>query len=92
MTGRPLRDEQRAAKADASRERTEAERLRTAEITLATLRDHAERNLAIAKAVGESRFPETRGYDRAMRMVMAILDSRWLPEGQPVIMPGPDEG
>ena len=71
-------------------ERTEAEKLRSAEITLATLREHVERLIAVTDAVGESSLPETRGYDRAMRTVLAILDARWLPEGTPVIL-NPDD-
>ena len=65
-------------------ERTDAEKLRSAEITLATIREQAERATQ-AK-------PETSvhalGYWRAMRDVLAILDARWLPEGAPVHLGG----
>jgi hypothetical protein len=65
-------------------EHTEAERWRSAEITLVTVREHAERAVQVK--------PETSvhalGYWRAMRDVLAILDARWLPEGEPVIFDG----
>jgi hypothetical protein len=67
-------------------ERTEAERLRSAEITLATIRQHVERMLSLSAAAGvDDPLPQARGYDRAMRDVLAVLDSRWLPEGEPVV-------
>lgn len=59
-------------------ERTDAERLRSAEVTLATIRGHAESG---ARAGGSD---HARGYASAMRDVLAILDARWLPEGEPV--------
>lgn len=64
-------------------ERTEAERLRSAEITLVTVREHAERATSLPPDV--PRNDHARGYERAMRDVLAILDSRWLPEGAPVV-------
>ena len=67
--------------------RTDAERLRSAEITLVTLREIAGRHL-MAPADPDSVNPRVAhacGYERAMRDVITILDSRWLPEGQPVI-------
>jgi hypothetical protein len=67
-------------------EHTDAERLRSAEITLATLRQHAERMLSLSKAAGiENPLPQVAGYDHAVRDVLTILDSRWLPEGEPVV-------
>jgi hypothetical protein len=70
----------------AGQEHTEAERLRSAEITLATIRQHAERMLALSEAANVANpLPHARGYDHAMRNVLAILDARWLPEGTPVI-------
>lgn len=62
-------------------ERTDAERLKSAEITLATLREHVDRLLGIPAGNEHG-----RGYEAAMRDVRAILDSRWLPEGQPVVL------
>jgi hypothetical protein len=71
--------------------RTEADRLRSAEVTLATIRQHAESALKLSKAAGiENPLPQARGYDRAMRTVLAILDARWLPEGEPVVL-NPDD-
>jgi hypothetical protein len=64
-------------------ERTEAERLRSAEITLATIRETAERSTSSPSA--EQFNDHLRGYVSAMRDVMAILDARWLPEGAPVV-------
>lgn len=64
-------------------ERTDAERLRSAEITLATIRDHAERSLRVSGATGHA-----GGYEHAMRDVVTILDSRWMPEGEPVVFGG----
>ena len=63
--------------------RTEAERLRSAEITLATIRETAERHASQPFATGHG-----QGYRSAMRDVLAILDARWLPEGAPVILGG----
>lgn len=75
----------------AGHERTEAERLRSAEITLATIQSHVARMLALSKDAGvESPLPQVRGYDRAMRAVRAILDARWLPEGTPAVL-NPEE-
>jgi hypothetical protein len=67
-------------------EHTDAEKLRSAEITLATIREHAERATALPADV--FRNDHAHGYERAMRGVLAILDARWLPEGTPVILPG----
>lgn len=64
-------------------EHTDAGKLRSAEITLATIRDIAERHTSASFAGGG----EALGYRRAMRGVLAILDARWEPEGAPVIMP-----
>lgn len=64
---------------------TEAERLRSAEITLATIRETAERATALPDDV--FRNAHARGYEKAMRTVLAILDARWLPEGAPVNLP-----
>lgn len=64
-------------------ERTDAEKLRSAEITLATIREHAERNTSLPADV--FRNEHARGYESALRDVLAILDARWLPEGAPVI-------
>lgn len=61
---------------------TEAEQLRSAEITLVTIREHAERSQLGGPEAGND---HARGYKRAMRSVLAILDARWLPEGEPVI-------
>lgn len=72
-------------------EYTDAERLRSAEITLATIREHAERHTQIPVgpgAVGDAS-DHARGFQSAMRDVLAILDARWLPEGAPVNLPGP---
>lgn len=62
---------------------TEAEALRSAEITLVTIREHAERATALPADV--FRNDHARGYENGMRDVLAILDARWLPEGAPVI-------
>jgi len=62
--------------------RTDAEKLRSAEITLATIRDHAERN---AKFPADPANEHARGYQSALRDILTILDSRWLPEGAPVM-------
>jgi hypothetical protein len=67
-------------------ERTDAEKLRSAEITLATIRDYAERNTSLPDDI--PRNDHARGYESALRNVLAILDARWLPEGEPVIFPG----
>ena len=67
-------------------ERTDAEKLRSAEITLATIREHAERATVLPPAA--FRNDHARGYESALRGVLAILDARWLPEGAPVILPG----
>lgn len=67
-------------------ESTDAEKLRSAEITLATIREHAERNTALPADV--FRNDHARGYERALRDVLAILDARWLPEGEPVVFSG----
>ena len=64
-------------------ERTEAERLRSAEITLVTIREIAERSTSSPSA--EQFNDYMRGYVSAMRDVLTVLDSRWLPEGAPVI-------
>jgi hypothetical protein len=63
-------------------ERTSEERLRSAEVTLATIRDHC----APYREPATWSFADyARGYQRALADVLRILDSRWLPEGQPVI-------
>jgi hypothetical protein len=67
-------------------EHTEAERLRSAEIALATIRETAGR--ATALPAGVFRNDHARGYESAMRDVLAILDARWLPEGAPVVFGG----
>jgi hypothetical protein len=61
--------------------RTDAERLRSAEITLATIRDTAQTTARLGAVGGD----HAQGYASAMRDVLAILDARWLPEGEPVI-------
>jgi len=66
-------------------ERTDAEKLRSAEITLVTIREHAERHTSLPADV--PRNDHARGYESAMRDVLAILDARWLPEGAPVSLP-----
>jgi hypothetical protein len=66
-------------------ERTDAERLRSAEITLATIREHAEGSLSLPADV--FRNDHARGYESAMLDVLAILNSRWLPEGTPISLP-----
>jgi hypothetical protein len=64
-------------------EHTEAEQLKSAEITLVTIREIAERATSSPSA---GQFNDhLRGYVSAMRDVLAVLDSRWLPEGAPVI-------
>jgi hypothetical protein len=64
-------------------ERTDAEKLRSAEITLVTIREIAERATSSPSA---GQFNDhLRGYVSAMRDVLTVLDSRWLPEGAPVI-------
>jgi hypothetical protein len=63
--------------------KTDAEKLRSAEITLVTLREIAERSASWSSA--EQFNDHVRGYVRAMRDVLAVLDSRWLPEGAPVV-------
>ena len=68
-----------------SPERTDAEKLRSAEITLATIREHAERSLSLP--AGEFRNDHARGFESAMLCVLTILDARWLPEGAPVVVP-----
>jgi hypothetical protein len=50
-------------------ERTEAEKLRSAEITLATIREHAERAQLGGPDAGND---HARGYKRAMRGVLAL--------------------
>jgi hypothetical protein len=67
-------------------ERTEAEKLRSAEIALATIRGQVES----AKAISPGANAHAQGWRRAMRAVEAILDARWLPEGAPVIL-NPDD-
>jgi hypothetical protein len=67
-------------------ERTDAEKPRSAEITLATIREHAERNTSLPADAFRSE--HARGYESALRDVLAILDARWLPEGAPVIFGG----
>ena len=64
-------------------EHTEAERLKSAEVTLATIRDLAERAAPTSDVSTNAHY---RGYSSAMRDVLAILDARWLPEGAPVIL------
>jgi hypothetical protein len=64
-------------------EHTGVDQLRSAEITLATIREHAERATSLPPDV--PRNDHARGYGRAMRDVLAILDARWLPEGEPVV-------
>jgi hypothetical protein len=66
-------------------ERTDAEKLRSAEITLATMREHAERSLSLPADV--PRNDHARGYESALRDALAILNSRWLPEGTPISLP-----
>jgi hypothetical protein len=89
---RPDREEWRQALAAAltqweNRPRDlDPEKLRSAEITLATIRDHAERNTSLP--AGVFRNDHARGYESALRDVLAILDARWLPEGAPVNLPG----
>jgi hypothetical protein len=63
---------------------TDAERLRTAEVTLATIAEHARALLAISAPGGGNE--HARGYDAALRDIVAILDARWLPEGHPVVL------
>jgi hypothetical protein len=64
-------------------ERTDAGKLRSAEITLVTIREHAGRATSLPPDV--PRNDHARGYESAMRDVLAILDARWLPEGAPVV-------
>jgi hypothetical protein len=64
-------------------ERADAERLRSAEITLVTMREIAERSTSSPSA--EQFNDHMRGYVMAMRDVLTVLDSRWLPEGTPVV-------
>jgi hypothetical protein len=66
-----------------SRRLGEAPALRSAEVTLATIRDTAARHAPLPFATEHG-----QGYRTAMRDVLAILDARWLPERAPVILGG----
>jgi uncharacterized lipoprotein NlpE involved in copper resistance len=57
------------------------------EITLATLRDWAERAI---RAPAANRYGHAAGYERACRDALAILDMNGHPAGEPVIFPAPD--
>lgn len=57
-------------------------KLASAEVTLATMRDWAER---MAASPGGSE--HAKGFNRAVGDVLAILDSRDLPPGAPVVFP-----
>jgi hypothetical protein len=57
-------------------------KLASAEVTLATLRDWAQRMAALP---GESE--HAKGFNRAVGDVLTILDSRELPPGAPVVFP-----
>lgn len=59
--------------------------LAEAEVTLATIRDWAD-SMHRAAAPGE-RAGHAAGYDSAVRDVLAILDSRGRPPGEPVVLP-----
>jgi hypothetical protein len=61
--------------------RSPADELATAEVTLATLRRWAERNTGDTSPRGSV----ASGYEHAARDALAILDSRYLPEGEPVV-------
>lgn len=63
--------------------------LAEAEVTLATLRQWAERmHRAAAPDAGYSPQPHAAGYDKAVRDVLAILDMHGRPPGEPVIFGG----
>jgi hypothetical protein len=62
-------------------EHTVAERLRSAEVTLATIRGQAEQVLAVQAAAGAG--VHSPGYINAMRSVLAILNSRWTLKDMP---------
>lgn len=64
-------------------EHTEAERLESAELTLHTIREHAKRGADPAAWLVSD---HARGYQRAMRDVLAILDARWEPPNVPVVL------
>jgi hypothetical protein len=63
--------------------------LAEAEVTLATIREWAE-GMHRAASAGAAYSPSghAAGYDKAVRDVLAILDSRHAPPGEPVILPG----
>jgi len=68
-----------------SRRIDDAGELRSAEITLAAIRDTAE-SATVTAALPSAHL--ARGYQAAMRDVLAILDARRLAEGAPVILGG----
>ena len=58
------------------------------QITLATVRQHVERMLALT-AVKHERQSHAAGYGSACRDVLAILDMNGRPVNEPVIFPNP---
>lgn len=65
--------------------------LEAAEITMATIRQWAERTIATSVSAGEYATPtayQARGYLRAAKTVLAMLDMNGRPWNEPVIMPG----
>ncbi len=56
------------------------------DVTLATLRDWAERATGVPGGTDHG-----RGYERAARDVLAILDMNGRPPHEPVIFPQPDD-
>ena len=71
---------------------TETAKAPTAEeITLATVRQHVERMLALTAASGVTpeRNSHAAGYDSACRDVLAILDMNGRPAHEPVVFPSP---
>jgi hypothetical protein len=64
------------------------------EITLATIREWAERNLATSAASEGYTTPaayRARGYEHAARDVLAILDMNGRPPGEPVNFSSPSD-
>lgn len=61
--------------------------LASAEITLATVREHAERAVDLTRTAPPG--SHAAGCRQMAREVLAILDKRYAPAGEPVIMPSP---
>jgi hypothetical protein len=62
------------------------------QVTLNTIRQHAESVLALSAAsgTGYERQSHAAGYDRACRDVLAILDMNGRPANEPAVFAGAD--